>query len=505
MARLVYACRFEVPGAEAASATILSAYECWVRDRYQKVHRADVQIDFKGGVVTGPLPDAHRLRIATHDATAVAYVLHWLFPGDNGLLWCNDVRIAQLENCCVVEHRVSLESAEYLVAPAPFSVGAPGVVRTICEAHVVNVGKMRLRAVPYGLESEGVDEFVSLLCASDRRLPLVLTSPFANGESSDVDSDVLASHLAGVAIVTRATDPQTTRLLSERIGRLGCYDGAARIYWPGFTLDDDLRRHPLIFGARIAAMGATQAVRTIERSIFSVAAFRFVPDPRIDRIVAAAEAAHRANRAAAAREEGDATWEQYALELAGQVDRLEVENVGLKGENANLRANQEVLFAWSDDEASDEPPAVERIPKSVIEAVEFAQQDFKNLEFLDSSVAAAKNSPFIRPGEVYGALSQMNVVAGVWNRNEGGGDLRQMLIQGGLGRRVSNFISQTTLGKWGDEYRFLYNGERRLFEWHVTLGAGSGDTCASIHFLPDAEAEKLIIGHVGRHLSNTNT
>lgn len=44
-----------------------------------------------------------------------------------------------------------------------------------------------------------------------------------------------------------------------------------------------------------------------------------------------------------------------------------------------------------------------------------------------------------------------------------------------------------------------------LFEPHVTLGAGGDDTCLSIHFLPDAPMGKLVIGHVGRHLTNTRS
>ena len=99
----------------------------------------------------------------------------------------------------------------------------------------------------------------------------------------------------------------------------------------------------------------------------------------------------------------------------------------------------------------------------------------------------------------------MDRVAGVWARNRGSSDLRQMLRDEGLGKRVSNFISRTAKGKWGDDYSFMYKGKSQLFEWHVTLGAGSADTCASIHFLPDEVEGKLVIGHVGKHLTNTSS
>ena len=365
---------------------------------------------------------------------------------------------------------------------------------------------MRFRATVYPLALDGIDDFVALLTSPLRRLPVVLTTPFANGAPGEVDAQALASKLAGVAIVAQADGTPATRALSDRLHRLGCFDGAVRIYWPGLQLHDDVRRHPLIFGSRIATMGAFNAARSIERSIFSVAAFRFIPDPRIDAIVAASEAARRVERAAAARADGDTTWEAYALEMAEEVDGLKSEVADLKSENANLRDNQRVLFSFSDDEPAGEPiDEVTRDPASVAEAVDFAKADFPNLLFLDSSFEAAKKSPFIRPSEIYEALAIMDEVAGVWSGNEGGGDLRQMLVDGGLGRRVSSFISQTSKGKWRDDYTFTYLGERQVFAAHVTLGAGAADTCASIHFLPDAAAGKLVVGHVGRHLTNTRS
>jgi hypothetical protein len=324
----------------------------------------------------------------------------------------------------------------------------------------------------------------------------------------DLDASSLADHLAGVAIVTKADTPETTRALSGHLERLGCYDGGVRIYWPGFQKSDDLRRHPLIFGSRIALIGPEKAANRVERSIFSIAAFRFAPDPRIGAIITKSDAAERAKRAQEVINQGDTTWEDYALEMSNKLDLALVELEALQAENENLRANQSVLFAFSgqmDDQDGEEEAPVSRHPANVLEAVKFAIEDCPNLLFLDSCRAAAEDSPFRRPGEIYEALSTMSKVAEVWTRNQGGGDLRQMLKEAGLGKRVSNFVSPTAKGKWADEYTFTYEGEPRLFEWHVTLGAGSADTCASIHFLPDQARGKLVVAHIGRHLTNTRS
>jgi hypothetical protein len=504
---LVYGCRFDVPGQGAWDTTVRSRYQRWISERYRKSFQTSVSPDLATGEVSGRLPDGHLLAIRRHDADGIATEIEWSFPGEQGLVWRNLVRTAQIADRCAVEHRVEITSVEYLVTPAGYSVGAPAVVRTICQQDVL-VGDMHVRAAVYPLQAEGVDQFVGLLEAEERRLPIVLLTPFANGEPCDLDARSLADHLAGVAIVTEADTPDTTRALSERLDRLGCYHGGVRIYWPGFRKGDDLRRHPLLLGSRIAMLGPEHAARRVERSIFSVAAFRFAPDARIGAIIARSEAALRAERAHEAVGQGDTSWEQYALEMSDKLDTALSELNALNAENENLRANQSVLFAFSaqsEEQEDEDEVSVARQPTTVSEAVEFAIEDCPRLLFLDSCRSSAEASPFKRPGEVYEALSMMNKVAEVWGRNQGGADLRQMLKEAGLGKRVSNFISQTSKGKWGADYTFTYDGEPRLFEWHVTLGAGAADTCASIHFLPDQARGKLIVAHVGRHLTNTRS
>jgi hypothetical protein len=507
MARIVYACRFDVPGDDTWERMVRPRYERWVTERYRQAFGTTVNLDLGASEVVGELPLGHSLNVRRYQGAGTAFELEWAFPGENELVWRNLVRMAQLTDRCAVEHRVEVASAEYLLVPAAYSVGAPAVVRTICQDYML-VGDMRVRATVYPLSEDGVDRFVGLLEAEQRRLPVVLVTPFANGEPSDLDPKPLADRLAGVAIIVEADTPETTRSLSDRLGRLGCYNGGIRVYWPGFRSSDDLRRHPLMLGSRIAILGPERAVRTVERSIFAVAAFRFVPDPRIATIIGASEAALRAERAHEAVEQGGTAWEQYALEMSEKLDRALAELDTLQLENANLRANQNALFAFSEDadEHDEEEQAPrEREPTSVREAVDFAAPDCPCLLFLDTSRSSADDSPFKRPQEIYEVLSKMNKVASVWARNRGGGDLRQMLRDEGLGKRVSSFISQTAKGRWGDDYTFVYRGSPRIFEWHVTLGSGAADTCASIHFLPDQDCGKLVIAHVGKHLANTRS
>ena len=57
--------------------------------------------------------------------------------------------------------------------------------------------------------------------------------------------------------------------------------------------------------------------------------------------------------------------------------------------------------------------------------------------------------------------------------------------------------SQSTLQQYGIERTFLCpDGHERIFSWHVRLTPGAW----RIHFDPEAETKKIIIGYIGRHL-----
>lgn len=151
---------------------------------------------------------------------------------------------------------------------------------------------MLIQPTPYNLGEDNLDEFIQLLTSGLRRLPVVLLSPYAAGAPNLIDATKLARNLAGVAVVVRVDDAETTWDFADQVGRqLSCFNGGARIYWPGFSLSADPRNHRLLFDAWIDSVGPVVATRTIERAIFAVAAFRFVPDQRIAEVIHAVEAA----------------------------------------------------------------------------------------------------------------------------------------------------------------------------------------------------------------------
>jgi hypothetical protein len=361
------------------------------------------------------------------------------------------------------------------------------------------------------LKQDGLNDLIALLSSDLRRLPVVLLSSYANGEPNQIDHIKLARNLAGVAVVVSIEDSELTWDFADEVGRqLSCFDGGARIYWPGFSKVADPRNHRLFIGSWIKQAGSAVAARTIERAIFDVAAFRYVPDKRIGDLIRRAEAEERQKTLDQKRETGDEYWEDYQK----TVDKLietEEKLAGLEAENANLRANQQVFLAAgpeSPDELEQTEPMDELEFSSVAEAVEAAALRCKNLEFLNVAKSAAAASPFQRPFDVFKALTDLDEIVDTWSkiRDEkgGGGDIIHYLRDRGW-KRSSMQISDTTRGKFSSAYEFKYKGVKRLFEPHITIGAGDPNSCASIHFIFDQESLKIVIGHVGRHLPNTKT
>lgn len=299
MARLIYACRFEVPGKELAE--ILAAYSKWIEGHYQERRRiADFNLDLANDEQIPTLPQGHTISKSRFVGTkGEVATLVWSFPADTdeGLQWRNEIRFGKFGELCGVEHLIYINSIDYRITPAQLALGSPSIIRDLCSANAVQIGDMHIKATPYPLVAEDVTKFLELLQSSKRRLPIVLISPYANGEANTLNASAIAQHLAGVGIVVRIQDSESTWEIAEAIGRpLSCFDGGARIYWPGFLPTHDPRSHRLYLGARIEALGPQSIARSIERSIFAVAAFRFVPDQRINEIVFEAEQAQRMHR-----------------------------------------------------------------------------------------------------------------------------------------------------------------------------------------------------------------
>ena len=514
MARLVYACRFEIEGLDFDG--LHDEYRNWIVRHYTKWRKLpDIDIDWARVAVSSLKPLAeHHLAYALYqnDEQKVGQI-EWSYPAETpGLRWRSEISIGSIAKRNSVEHLVSIVSTDYQISPANLALGSPSVIRKLCSTHAVRVGEMSLRAEPYQVSTSNLEELFSLLESPLRRLPMIFMTSYASQQPNLVNADDLAKRTAGVAVVVRTADDEVTWALSDRLGRsLSCFDGGIRIYWPQFRTTDRPKRHPLFLGTSIDLQGPEAIIRHIERIIFGVACFRFVPDAEMRAVVRAAQEILRVNELEARRGQSGLNWESYALELDAKLSETTRALAELEAENSNLKANQGILFSsgefGSPEIEIDESETLK--PTTVAQAVSQAVSTCRNLVILPSAQEAATKSPFQRPEEILQALEDLNGVAADWNAQRkakgSGGDPYNHLLARGWGKRCRMHISDTTRTRYGKDYSFEYQDKKQLFEPHITLGSGDPNSCASIHFILDHDSGRIIIGHVGRHLPNTKT
>lgn len=516
MSHLVYACRFEISSVQGLR-KVASYYTDWIADRYHKDHHSlKFAFDFQNETVPKALPDDHLLKSTSYEVdTAKVYKLFWSIPDgeDSGLRWLNDIRLGQFGKDCVVEHLISVESVEFNIIPARFLVGSPRVVRDILAETATYFGDSKIGAAPHDLQKADLRDFVELLASRSRKLPIVLMAPNARNKPNAVDADDLARKLAGVARVVRISNSDTAWSFAENIGRhLACFNGAVRVYWPGFTPESNPFAHPLFVRQVMEKEKGFRVSRKIQSMIFAVTAFRFVPDQRITDLVRDCENREMWSRLEAVRGANtEAILKSYRRALL-QLEKKHRDCEDLEAEVKNLRelkAPRIIVENEPSMELEQETGEVNWSLSSVYEAVETARRSTK-LEILKSAYKSAKESPFNRPYDIYLLLTDLDKFAVDWRANrikvKSRGDwqtkLKNFLNQRGWGKRNRMNLSATAQTKFRSHYEFEYGGGKQLFAPHVTIGAGNTNSCASVHYIFDLTSENIIIGHVGKHLPN---
>ena len=392
------------------------------------------------------------------------------------------------------------------------------------------------------LDGHVVAGFVDdVLLAPGRALPVVVLSPVEGTGRPLVDPEVLLDEVYGLAEVVVIGHRDTTFVLTSALsGRAGspevgkkwsCFHGAARIYWPGLTaLDDSFTRHPLFFPTSYPPGPDTDArlPADILRRVASAANLRFPDSPlvkvargvldrqaqvalekRIAVLSAGVEQGRElATLVAAERERGRKlaeTLELTRMELAEVREQLAFEKgqwATVADEIAAAKAEAEVYRA---DAGRYRRLAMTNI-RRVSDAVTLALAEFPDtLVFLDDARKSAADSVYVQPHKVFDLFAVLDkVMRTIRATGSAGEELHAALKASGF--EYKPHISDTTASRHGDEYTFVYRGERRLYSNHVTLGKSFDPReCLSVHWLRDDARKVFVVGWCGRHRSNTRS
>jgi hypothetical protein len=312
--------------------------------------------------------------------------------------------------------------------------------------------------------------------------------------------------LGGLAQVVALKDYWTTRQLSNQITpELSCYDGAVRIYWPGFTRQSDMRQHPLFLRKKLE-----------EFPIVNWARERLV----VDHIHRAAALAHgegpiaRQARQAASQEalarfekEHDFMGLRQAYEkAAAECDNLQAQLETATEQLVNLQR------AWFEETAPEPlaPAPVHVDPKAfrtADEVVAASEKVHPRLIYWSNARRASKGLMTRHLGDLWLALGLLDELADAYYRDRSlGMSLPDWLKEAAQRRgqvlpKFSMKESDTNASKFATERTFTLEGRRQQMEKHFTLGRADPEGCMHVFWEFNDARKAIDVGYVGLHLS----
>ncbi len=530
--RVVFSVQYDIVG-EQSGAELLNAIvgelKTWISTKYVRTWSRSFDVpdgDFSEAPLTGHTITARSVSLADHDL----YEVEWKHPHDSDLSasWVTGCTIARSGDRVSFGITVRLTSEAIVLRPLGFTFGTPGIVRELLTRYQVFVGSSLVRSDVFTIGAAGVPEFVhEVLLDTERALPVVVVSSDPWSDQPLIDPRVLQRQIAGLANVVYLENKWAGFKLSEMLGKQrSAYNGAVRVYWPGFSIESSPFDHHLYLPDQIQSETPRVFARNLFHFLTGIAILRFRDGQVVSETRREIERLEE-QRIAELRnqvERGTATEQELTTEIETawhRAERAEKERDGLLDDLAALKKQLETTqkdleaqrASWRQvQEFKQTVPvaATETEPEGEFRSVEAAflaaKQRFSGpLLFLESALRSAKDSPFKQPDRVFELFEAMYEIATQWKKHDGALGQRWETAFETFGFDYRPTISQTSEGKWAKDYTFVYDGVPRLFESHVTIGKKGPDSCLSVHFYRDDDNLVLVIGHCGRHLTNTST
>lgn len=158
-----------------------------------------------------------------------------------GLDWLYSLQVG----CTTPEEVIWQEECRLNPTPAQFPVlSIPNLQGCLSQFDCYDLDGMRT-GVAYSINKNKLAKFQGFLEApgEERRLPILLVSPQAGIFPFSVEYRALAKALCGIAHVMYL-DAKHTWEKREACLQHNCYNGAVRIYWPGYSRENGWKVHP---------------------------------------------------------------------------------------------------------------------------------------------------------------------------------------------------------------------------------------------------------------------
>ncbi|MDE2983024.1 MAG: hypothetical protein OXU74_17675 [Gemmatimonadota bacterium] len=431
---------------------------------------------------------------------------------------------------------VGIRVVDRSIAPGDVEREYPADLLAALAARIpLRQGGRRLAYEPVTVASEQTMRgFLALLLDPARQAPFaVLTLPSDAADRSAVETHAhsLARAVTGLAVVW-VLPPAMTFRLTERVTRhLSVFNGAWRLYMPGFETDSSKTDHPLILWDRVSEEGgiarATERfLRASAEAVRQAGGGDHAPTYAELEREAARTTAHRgglvsflrrsiwggADRVAVVREPPPAPTPAPAPESPGPSRRLRAAR-----ETATARARR-----------------YERVKKRVVAVEQERDEALKRAEQLAGLVRVLGGDPDTRipfpttwaefPAWCDESLRGRLVLTGAARRELAGArfadvglaarclnwlaeEYRTGRLNGGnasLHGRIDGIDGAFNVPCGRDSFEHFWDGRRHTVNWHIKRGANTRDPrrCLRIYYFWDDHARQVIVAAMPGHRRN---
>jgi hypothetical protein len=187
---------------------------------------------------------------------------------DPSILWLTTVDAVRTGDAVDVGVSVEQDLRHLRVPPSPLAPPLIALLQDFVNAGAT-AGTQRLHATAEAIVgSDQIDSFVdSCLLDPGRRLPVVLFSAVKEEDGvyppNAGNPALTARELCGLAHVYVMPRVEDSHRLTKRLALLSVYDGAVRVYWPRFRLNDPPPRHPLHLRQRLNTASGPAIIRRV--------------------------------------------------------------------------------------------------------------------------------------------------------------------------------------------------------------------------------------------------
>jgi len=509
----------------------LEHIKTWIGKKYS---RWGSEVKFTiDGTNCAPI-ERHSLVAREKSEGAIRFLtLNWQHPDekDKELNWRTDIQLACTPEKLSFSLQLSLVMT--VISPPRYDIWPPAIISTLTSKFTCTTPSGEaINSCHKVLPADSVAAFITeALLNKNRQLPAILVSKDIAGEVA-IDLEWLVRRCMGIANVYLLEDKWASWKLTEILGApIACYNGAVRIYWPKMSASDSPFKHNLFIKPVIqkknliehkfeneTALRLMRLSLIVDHSFIGKAVENSIDDARIAKLQAAHEQGKlkdeqllgmikELNEKILSEQRQSADLQDKLNESKFHVLELEDSNKSLEEELADVqeqfRQYQSAVPATVGGTQVEQPEP--EALKNVFSAVDLAAKDFKTtLVFHERAIESAKESIYKDPDRVYQLFAALDEICAKWQTDGKIGDTWKNVLDK-KGFDFKQDISITTKGKYGEEYFRPYKGKRVSIAEHVTLSKGGPETCLSVHFWRDEETKTLLIGHCGKHLTNTKT